>query len=248
MMRFWRDGPLGGLILAFQFLTRLPMPAVERVEARDLAHSSVYFPLVGIVIGLILSGLMWALLPRGPWLAAAAVLIGWVWVTGALHLDGLGDVADALGAAHRKPERFFEVLEDPHAGNFAVVTICLQLVAKLVLVAHIPAAAWYWSLVLIPAWARWGTLVWSAALPPLKRGLGQDFSSGNSKVGIALWALALSVASIILAPALLAALLLVPAIAFYWRRRLGGVSGDCLGASVEVAETILLACVVVGLM
>lgn len=237
-----------GLILAFQFLTRLPMPAIERVEARDLARASLYFPLVGIVIGSILAGLMWASLARGPWLAAAAVLIGWVWVTGALHLDGLGDLADALGAAHRKPERFFEVLKDPHAGNFAVVAIGLQLVAKLVLVAHLPTAGAHWSLVLIPAWARWGTLVWSAALPPLKPGLGQDFSSGISKVCIALWASVLSVASFVLAPALLAALLLVPAIALYWRWRLGGVTGDCLGASVEVAETILLACVVVGLM
>lgn len=235
------------LILAFQFLTRLPMPAVERVEARDLARTSRYFPLVGVVIGSLLAGLMWALFPKGPWLTAIVVLVGWVWVTGALHLDGLGDVADALGASHGKPERFFEVLDDPHAGNFAVVAIGLQLLAKLVLVAHLPPSPWSWSLVLIPAWARWGTLVWSAMLPPLKPGMGQDFGGGIAMAGIVLWGGALAAASFVVTPGLLAALLIVPAIGLYWRWRLGGVTGDCLGANVEVAETALLACVVAGL-
>src|SRR4029078_10961647 len=94
-----------------------------------------------------------------PWIVALAVLVAWIWITGALHLDGLGDVADAFGAAHGKPERFIAVLGDPHAGSFAVVAISLQIAAKLVLTAELATGPTAWALVLIPAWARLGTLV-----------------------------------------------------------------------------------------
>ena len=234
------------LILAFQFLTRLPMPAIDNVVPRDLAGASVYYPLVGAVIGTLLSLLMWVMIPSGPWIAAVLVVIAWVWITGALHLDGLGDVADALGAAHAKPERFFDVLKDAHAGNFAVTAITLQVIAKLVFIAHLPAGARIWSLALIPAWSRWGALVWSATLPPLKPGLAANLGAGISKFWIVAWALALSAASFLLAPILLAALIVVPALGFYWRWRLGGITGDCLGASIETTETLLLLAVVIA--
>jgi adenosylcobinamide-GDP ribazoletransferase len=120
------------------------------------------------------------------------------------------------------------------------VAIALQLMTKLVLIAHLPAAIGVWVLTIVPAWARWGTLVWGAMLPPLKQGLGQEFASSIPKAGIAVWALVLAAASFLVAPALLAALILVPAVGFYWRRRLGGITGDCLGASLEVTETLLL--------
>ena len=233
-----------GLILAFQFLTRLPTPKIQNVEASDLARSSLYFPLIGLVIGAILAGLMWTCLPRGPWLAAIVVVIGWAWITGALHLDGLGDVADALGAAHGKPERLLEVLKDPHAGNFAVVAITLQVMAKLVLLAHLTVPDSLAVLVMIPAWARWGPLVWRGMLPALRPGLGQDFTQSQSLTGTIFWAAALSIACLFLAPKLLGALLIIPAIGLYWRWRLGGITGDCLGASVEISETLLLACLV----
>lgn len=232
------------LILAFQFLTRLPMPALKDVEGRDHARSSIYFPLVGLFIGAFLAALMWACWSNGNWFAAAVVLAGWIWITGALHLDGLGDVADALGASHSKPERFFEVLKDPHAGNFAVVAIALLLIVKLVLIAHIPASGWSWPLVLVPAWARWGSLVWGSMLPSLKQGLGQDFAQSISTSSIGVWALFLIAASYMFAPALLLIVLVVPALGFYWLWRLGGITGDCHGASIEITETLLLAAIV----
>lgn len=237
---------LRSLILAFQFLTRLPMPAMDSVDDGDLARSSVFFPLVGLVIGGILAGLMWIAMPSGSWLAAAGALIVWVWITGALHLDGLGDIADALGAMHGKPERFFEVLKDPRAGNFAVVAIGLQLIAKLVLLAHLALHGTLAALVIIPAWARWGTLVWRHLLPPLRAGMGFDFSRERSTVIIVAWGLALAVASVLFAPSLLAAIVVVPAVGFYWRWRLGGITGDCLGASVEISETLLLVAILFG--
>jgi adenosylcobinamide-GDP ribazoletransferase len=233
-----------GFWIALQFLTRLPTPRVTDVQADDLARSAIWFPAAGLVIGLLLALVARMLQGSGSWVAALAVLAVWIVVTGALHLDGLGDVADALGASHGRPDRFVAVLGDPHAGSFAVVAIALQIVAKLVLMAHLPLTIAAWALILIPAWARWGTLICSKTLLALKPGLGASVANGVRWPTIAGWGVLLAVAGLFGAPPTLFAVVVVPLIAFYWQWRLGGVTGDCLGASIEVTETLLLfACV-----
>jgi adenosylcobinamide-GDP ribazoletransferase len=228
------------LILAIQFLTRLPTPQVKDFRQEDLSRSAVYYPLVGALIGVLLALPLYALGER-PWLAGALTLLLWVWVTGALHLDGLGDVADAFGAAHRNPQRFLEVLKDPHMGVFGVVTLVMQLLLKFVLLTELAASPAWFGIVLVPVWARWGTLWWSQRLPSLHaEGMGERFSWQLSQRGMWLWALLLAALTGGCAWPLLLALLLVPLVAWYWRRALGGISGDCLGASVEVVETLLL--------
>lgn len=234
------------LILAFQFLTRLPTPQVRDFRDDDLTHSAVYHPLVGIVIGLLLALVLWRLGDR-PWLAAVLALALWTWVTGALHLDGLSDLADAMGAAHRDPERFMTVLKDPHVGAFGAVTLILQLLLKLVLLAELAGSMWWAGIVLLPAWARWGTLWWSRRLPPIQQtGMAERFSWKLDMRAVWLWALALATLSLPVAPPLLVALALVPLVGVYWKRRLGGVSGDCLGASIEAMETMLLLALVLA--
>ena len=229
------------LVVAFQFLTRLPTPPLGDVAPADFTRSSVFFPLVGAVIGLCIVLALMAGALINPSVAALAGIIAWVAITGGLHLDGLGDVADGFGAAHSDPQRFREVLHDPHAGNFAVIAIALQIAAKLVLLGSIAAASGaFWPLMLIPAWARWGALVWSRTLPALWRGTGERFSAGIGWHSIILWGAALSLASAWAAPNLLSALVVVPLVALFWRWRLGGISGDCLGASIEVTESLLL--------
>jgi adenosylcobinamide-GDP ribazoletransferase len=261
-----------GLILAVQFLTRLPTPRVRDARPEDLAASAVWFPVVGAVVGVAVAAALALGAIVDPWLGALAGLLVWVWITGALHLDGLADLADALGAAHRDPQRFLEVLRDPHVGTFGVVAIVLTLGAKLVLLAVIakqlaplldgirtaqvagvaaplapeliaPVAA----LALVGAWARLGAVVWSQTLPPLAPGSAERFAWRARRASLAAWGIALLGAAAWLFPALAAAPL---AIALWWlflRRRLGGMTGDCLGAGIEVCETVLLAIVAVGL-
>lgn len=233
------------LILAVQFLTRLPTPQVRDFDPQDLTRAAIWFPLVGGLIGALLLAPMWSLEVR-PWLAAVLALLLWVWVTGALHLDGLGDVADAFGAAHRDPQRFLEVLKDPRMGVFGVVSLIMQLLLKLVLLQELVGARWWLGVLLIPAWARWGALWWSRRLPALQSGMAERFAWRLQMRDIWLWAAVLAVSSVWLAPPLLVALLLVPAIAVYWRKRLGGISGDCLGASIEACETALLLALVLA--
>jgi len=226
--------------IALQFLTRLPTPRIDDSKTDDLARAAVWFPAAGLVIGILLALVLRIFESSESGVGALAVLVIWIWITGALHFDGLGDVADAFGAAHGKPERFIEVLGDPHAGSFAVVAIALQIAAKLVLLALLPPSLALWALILIPAWARWGTLVCSKTLLSLKPGLGASVSNSVGWPVIAVWGIVLAIAALIGAPPTLLALVIVPVVAFYWQWRLGGITGDCLGASIEVTETLLL--------
>jgi adenosylcobinamide-GDP ribazoletransferase len=240
--------PVRELILAVQFLTRIPTPQIAAFDPRELSRSAIYFPLVGLVIGaaiLLVATLGAALIT--PNVGALCALIAWVWITGGLHLDGLGDMADALGAAHSKPERFHEVLKDPHAGSFAVIVIGLQLIAKLVVLSELAAEAPLWGIALIPAWARWGTLVWSLTIPALKSGMAERFAWDIGWTPVALWAAALGALSFWLAPVLLISLALAAVGTVYWQWRLGGITGDGLGASIEVMETVLLLALVAAL-
>jgi adenosylcobinamide-GDP ribazoletransferase len=231
------------MLHAVQFLTRLPTPHIEVFDPAEFARSYVWFPLVGAAVGLVVAGAVYAGGLASPWIGALLGLVAWVWVTGALHLDGLGDVADALAGAHRTPERFLQILRDPHIGAFGVITIGLQLIAKLVLLAEVavaPPAVLFVALPLIAAWARLGPAVWGLLVPPLAAGSGERFAQQLDRRAVAAEAAMLALVSAWAAPILVAAVLIIPAIALYWRHRVGGVTGDCLGASVEVTETMLL--------
>ena len=225
---------------ALQFLTRLPAPPIAVFDPADLSRSALWFPAIGALIGSIVAAALWAGALASPWIGALLALIAWVWVTGGLHLDGLADVADALGAAHRSPERFIEVLRDPHIGAYGTMAIVLQLIAKLVLLAAIASPPALAAVVLIAAWARWGALVWGTFLPPLATGSGERFAWHIDKRGMAIEGAILALLSLWLAPVLLVALLVVAGVAAYWKYRLGGITGDCLGAGIEVTETLLL--------
>jgi adenosylcobinamide-GDP ribazoletransferase len=233
-----------GLILAFQFLTRLPMPCIAATEA-DFARSMRWFPLVGLAIGALLAVAAWFGGHVDPWTGALAALAVWVAVTGALHLDGFADIADAAGAAHKNRERLLAVLADPHVGSFGVVAIALQLIAKLVLLHGLIAGGAFAALALVPFAARIGPLAWARALPPLHDGLGARFRNAVAPVHLAAWGVVL-IAAAWLAPAVLVAPLLIGGWAVWLQHRLGGISGDGHGAGIELVETGLLAALLVA--
>lgn len=226
------------LILAIQFLTRLPTPPLRNFDAAELTRCAHWFPLVGLLVGSCVACALWLGSRVDPALGALLGVLVWVWITGALHLDGLADMSDALGAAHRDPDKFLAVLADPHLGTFGVVSVVLQLLAKFVLLLVLAQHGDAWAVVLIPAWARWGTLIW-AQLPPLKPGMGERYGWQISTLSITLWGLLLLACSTSM-PALCAAPLLVLAWRQWLLRRCGGMTGDLLGAGVEVTETAAL--------
>lgn len=236
-----------GLILALQFLTRLPTPTLKEYRPEWLADSARWFSVVGALIGALLAAALWLGARVDPWLGALAALGVWVWVSGGLHLDGLADLADGLGAAHRSRERMLAVMKEPHVGSFGVIALVLALIAKLVLLMLLAkSSANLWGLLLAPAWARLGAVWWSATLPPLAAGSGARFAETTDWRALGLSAAILTGLSALLAPALL----LAPLALWGWRRfllrRLGGMTGDCLGAGVECSEIVLLVLLVVA--
>ncbi|MGE3533198.1 MAG: adenosylcobinamide-GDP ribazoletransferase, partial [Steroidobacteraceae bacterium] len=232
------------LILAIQFLTRLPTPKLHDFEQRELAHAAAWFPVVGTLVGALITALALLGNQLDSGLGALLALLMWVWVTGALHLDGLADFSDALGAAHgdvmgaahRDPQRLMQVMHDPHLGSFGVIALITALLSKLVLLRvnldH--AALSIWTLPLICAWARTGAIAWSAYLPALSDSSTERFSWDIDKQAL-MWNVSLL---LILSAQLAPPLLLAPVVLLSWgwvlQRRLGGVSGDCLGAGVEL--------------
>lgn len=234
-----------GLIVAIQFLTRLPTPRIT-VSSEEFAASMRWFPATGIIIGLIVAGGAWIGAQIDPWLGALFGLVLWVAVTGALHLDGLGDVADGLGAAHKDRDRLLAVLADPHVGSFGVCAITVQIISKLVLLQLLIADKAWLPLILVPFAARIGPLFWARALPSLHDGLAARFRTAVRPSDLAIWLLALLAACWSM-PALILAVALVPLWGGYIVRRLGGMSGDSHGAGIELIESTLLAATLISL-
>jgi len=237
------------LPLALTFLTKLPWPWRGPADETALARSMFWFPWVGAVLGLIYWG-AWAGLHRGlPAPAAAALLLTLtVWVTGGLHLDGLADTADGLGGG-RTPAEALAIMKDSRVGAFGVISLILGLVLKfslfLSLAAQTSGAA---ALLLFPVISRW-SMVLLAYLSPYARaegGLGQAMTLGISPrvlLGASLSAgglslLILGASGLVL---LIAAAALIWLGSLYCQRRLGGITGDILGAANEVVEITVLA-------
>ncbi|WP_294243136.1 adenosylcobinamide-GDP ribazoletransferase [uncultured Sphingomonas sp.] len=231
------------LIVALGFLTRLPMPRVEADEA-DFARAIRLYPVAGLVIGMIVAGTDWLGAHIDPWTGALAALVAWVWATGALHLDGLADLSDGLGAAHGDRSRLLAVMADPHIGSFGVVSLTMQLLAKLVLLHALPPAAWP-VVALIPAAARVGPLVWARLLTPSRPGgLGAMVAKAVRLADMIGWILATLVLGLFHPPLAIAPIVIV-ALSLWFRRKLGGVTGDVHGAGIELTETALLLAAVV---
>lgn len=230
-------------LLALGFLTRIPVRTTN-ATLDDFAAGIRCYPLVGLVIGGVVAVAGWCGTLIDPWTGALAALVAWVGITGALHLDGLADLTDGLGAAHGDRARLLAVMAEPHVGSFGVIALVLQLLAKLVLLHHLGEHGWL-PLVLVPFAARIGPIAWARLLPPITQGLGAAVAKAARPRDLVGWALVLA-GVCVLFPALLVTPLLIAAFGFWLRHRLGGINGDAHGAGIELVETGLLVAIVVA--
>lgn len=240
------------LVTAFLFLTRLPMPRLRHYDRADAGRAMPLFPLVGLVIGGLLSLIAWVLhswLPAG--VLAAALITLWVLITGGLHLDGLGDSADGWLAGGDK-ERTLTIMKDPHSGSAAVVITGCLLLLKFAALSALLAQGNVWALCLAPLLARAMALVLLLSTPYVSRhGIAEDFLQHANRTHLIL-AVALSwLLALMLLPwaHALATLLLVAGVFVGLRalmiKRLEGATGDTSGATIEVTEAaVLIACTV----
>jgi len=234
-----------GLIVAIQFLTRLPTPRLA-VTGEEFARSMRWFPAVGLIVGVLIAAAARLGTAIDPWMGALLSSLIWVAVTGALHLDGLGDIADASGAAHKDRDKLLATLADPHIGSFGTVTIAIQLIAKVILAHSLVERGLFAALALVPFVARMGPLLWTCLLPALHDGLGARFRGVVRPLDIAGWTMALLGAGWFV-PALLTGPVLLLLWASWLKRRIGGLSGDGHGAGIEITESgLMLAVLGVG--
>ncbi len=238
---------LAPLRVAVGCLTILPLGPRGAVGEAECGGSLGWFPLVGLAIGVILAGAYQAAARLSTPLAAGAVaLLAWVLVTGAVHLDGLGDCCDGLYAGTTAEERL-RIMRDPHIGAMAVIGIGCVLLLKCAFVSSLPGPLAHRALLLTPCIGRCAMVLLGTTLPYARpgEGTGAAFVRGGSPralIGATLTTFTASVACAgvtglaLLAVACGATLMLRAG----FRRTLGGITGDALGAAGEVIEVLML--------
>ncbi len=166
---------------ALGFLTIIPLPWRREVSLEEAGRSIGYFPVVGILIGLILAGLNWLLgllLPST--VVNALLIVSLVVLSGALHLDGFVDTCDGI-AGHKTVEERWRVMHDSRAGAFGIVGVVLLLLVKYVSLNSGPEPLLMTTLVLMPVVSRWAMVYTVFAYPSARpSGLGKMFKQGAS--------------------------------------------------------------------
>ncbi|WGL62879.1 adenosylcobinamide-GDP ribazoletransferase [Pseudomonas sp. CW003PS] len=235
------------LLIALQFLTRLPVSLPGIPTPEQVGRSLLWYPLVGLLLGLLLWGAHLLLGQTPAVLQAAIILALWVGLSGGLHLDGLADTADAWVGGFADRERTLAIMKDPRSGPIAVVVLVLLLLLKFAALFTLLQAGQGIYLLLLP-WLGRSLLPLLLATTPYVRvgGLGQALVDHLPR-GQLPWVLGVHLLGMLLFGwmgllALATALLL-----FIWLRRallrrLGGTTGDTAGALVELGECgVLLA-------
>jgi adenosylcobinamide-GDP ribazoletransferase len=237
--------PVSGLLLAIRYLTVLPLGALDRAQAGGLGRATPWFPVVGLLLGALVAAVdtLAVQLFSAP-VSAILTVAAWKTVTGGLHLDGLADTLDGLMGGDR--ERRLAIMRDSRIGTFGALGLIFVLGLEIAAVAELPPT-FRWRLLLVaPAVGR--------AVPPvLARLFGAARPEGQgaafvATVGGAGSVIALSVAAALAtillgaSGAVSATLAVAVALGGAWlvARRLGGVTGDVLGAAVETTELVVI--------
>lgn len=233
-------------LAALQFLTRVPIPLTSLPED-TFAHSLAWFPFVGMLVGACAGGINYLLsehLPRS--VSALFTVTFLVAITGALHEDALADCADAFGLKH-SAEKTIEILRDSRIGSFGGIALVLSLTGRVLLIAALPLERVLPFLIAAATLARWSTL--PLTLLPAASASGQGARIARRVptsillLGTAfmLLIIGLTLRWQMFAPVGISLALLLATGAFYLHR-LGGVSGDCFGATNQLVEIAVLTC------
>lgn len=230
------------LMLALAMLTTLPVPHPASPDPDQVGRAPLTYPLVGLLLGALLIGASGVLFDLPPLAGAAIVLALWALLTGALHLDGLGDCADGLLGGHADAERRRAIMHDPHVGGAAVVAVVLVLIGKF---SGLTAALDHGDLLpllLAPLLGRGAVLALMCALPYASSGGIAEAITAHlpRQAGWLAVALVAGLALLVAPAAFLLAALITWLIGHGALRRLGGASGDVYGAAIELVETAVL--------
>ncbi|HEY1766247.1 MAG TPA: adenosylcobinamide-GDP ribazoletransferase [Terracidiphilus sp.] len=241
------------LLAAVQFLTRLRVPSGP-YDQESLARAVKFFPVVGFLIG---SGnlLLYILLaPHLPLtIVALLVVVYLVAITGCLHEDGLADCADGFGGGWTA-DKVLVIMRDSRIGTYGAAALTLSLLARVLLIASLPRNQVAAYLLAAPVLSRWTTLPLSFCLPPARE-RGKDQVDGQgARIARLTGSGSLILGSLFtfmvifpllriraLGPALASAGIAL-ATGLYYKHRIGGITGDCFGATNQLAEIAVYLC------
>lgn len=233
MLPFW---------IALQFLSSLPIRLPGMPAPQELGRSLLFYPLVGLLFGGILWALNWLLVGTPLLLHAALLLTVWVLLSGALHLDGLADSADAWLGGYGDRERTLTIMKDPRSGPIAVVTLVLVLLLKFAALLALIEQQYAVALIIVPLLGRSALLGLFLTTPYVRPGgLGQALADHLPRLAGKQVLVASGVACVLIAGytgvvAVVLAVFLSAWLRQVMLRRLGGTTGDTAGALLELLE------------
>lgn len=241
-------GVFQDMALAFQFMTRVPIRSKD-LDPTRLSRAAAWFPVVGLLVGSVAAcAYMLVVVHFGRALAALIGVVLTVIITGGLHEDGLADCADAFGGGWTREDRL-RIMKDSRIGSFGAIALILSLGSRILLLATMPAGEVVRSLISAHVLARCTPLPLGALLEPARGSEGQ----GGRVAGATSWftaafgiAMALALVSWLLRASawqpILAVAIVTAASAWFYHRRLGGITGDCMGATIQLSEIAVYVC------
>ncbi len=232
-------------LIALQFLTILPIRINESLKKEDFGKSLLYFPVIGLGIGLVLSSslFLFGFLPN--LVKGAFILVISIIITGGIHLDGFADTCDGFYGSNPK-ERILEILRDSRIGVMGVIGLVSLLLLKFSLIVSIPRDILWKSLIMMVAFARWSqVLACYTSNYARKEGKAKyfiEYARLNELLTGGFFTVILFLLLMKLNGFILFVLSLLPILVFinYTKKRIGGMSGDTIGATSEIAEISIL--------
>ena len=242
---------------AVQFLTRLQVPPVP-YKQDSLSRAVKFFPIVGLFLGAGSALLYFVLVRHLPLMVVALLIVIYlVAITGSLHEDGLADSADGFGGGWER-EKVLSIMRDSRIGSYGAAALALSLLARVLLIASLPRAHAAAYLIAAPVLSRWTTLPLSFYLPPAREhrfsdnvepldGQGARIARlttrstliAGSLISFVIVLFALRILAI--APILISAGVTLLT-ALYYKQRIGGITGDCFGATSQLSEIAVYLC------
>jgi adenosylcobinamide-GDP ribazoletransferase len=233
------------LLTAIQFLTVIPFPKSFVAGEKELEKCVPFFPVVGLLIGIIVAAvdhLIGMILPPFP--ASVITVMVMTGISGGLHMDGLADTADGFFSA-RPRNKILEIMRDSRTGVMGVIAVVFVIAMKVSLVMSLSLPFRFGIVMLMPLAGRCSLVMMMTALPYVRTegGLVTAFSKGKIRLGVLWSAVFLIVAGWIAAQwigiaASLSSILMTALFSVYCFRKIGGYTGDTLGAVSEITEII----------
>ena len=234
-----------GFIIALTFLTRIPFPLPKDVSSEEFIKSYRFYPVVGLVLGVLLWLMAKFLLPYYPPLVLGALVLGAeLMLTGGIHLDGFMDSMDGLLSA-RSPEKILEIMKDSRVGAHASMALVGLLLLKFTLLANLTVSKLP-LLIVMPMLARWVFQIGMIGFPYARsQGLGKGFHEATQWIpfllsGIIVCGISFYLLGFAGPLAFVISSLIITIVAYKISSFLGGLTGDLYGAFIELSEVIIL--------